>query len=80
MILWVLALGEGPVRMERMIFFELLVQHIFLPYLLSLLDFMILMETLKSCVFLVLLYVSWRSSLCYALWMERAFSQFNMVF
>jgi len=25
MILWILALGEGPVRMERMIFFELLV-------------------------------------------------------
>jgi hypothetical protein len=80
MVLWILTLGGCPIWMERMIFFELLVEQVFLPDLLSLLDFMILVQTLKCCIFIISFNIGRRCSLGDAFWMKSALTQFHMVF
>ena len=80
MVLWIFTLGECPIRMERVVFFELLVEQVFLPDLLSLLDFMILVQTLECCIFIIGFDIGRRCSLGDAFWMKGALTQFHVIF
>ncbi len=71
-IFWILALGKLSIWVKRMVFFELLVKHVFLPDLFSLLDLMILVETFKCCILFIGFNIRWRGTLCNTLWMECA--------
>ena len=79
MILWIFTLGESTIWMERVIFFELLVEQVFLPDLLPLLNFMILMQTFECSIFIISFNIRRRCSLGDTLRMKSALAQFNVI-
>ena len=68
-----------PIRLKRMIFFELLILQCLLTKLLTLLGLMILVKPSESSIYLVTGGWGPTSARSYPLWVEGALPQFNMI-